>query len=78
MCLFNILTQEGWVDIMHETMEATGETVAPFVAMLFILYHMFMIGVSGLATKTDNMPCPPPKKKRKKEKKEKTIIKSVK
>ena len=46
MCMFQILTQEGWVDVMNDTLAAVGETAAPFVASLFCLYHMFMIGVS--------------------------------
>lgn len=46
MCLFQILTQEGWVDVMDETMKAVGETIAPFVALLFVIFHMSMYGVS--------------------------------
>lgn len=46
MCLFQILTQEGWVDIMDATMAAVGERAAPLVAALLVTYHMFMYGVS--------------------------------
>ena len=46
MCLFQILTQEGWVEVMDDTMKAVGENLAPFVALLFVVYNMFMYGVS--------------------------------
>ncbi|KAF3429704.1 hypothetical protein E2986_05904 [Frieseomelitta varia] len=42
MSMFQILTQEAWVDVMDETMLRTHETMAPFVAMYFILYHLFV------------------------------------
>ncbi|XP_078664203.1 sodium leak channel NALCN-like isoform X2 [Branchiostoma floridae x Branchiostoma belcheri] len=41
MSMFQILTQEGWVEVMDHTMWAVGETYAPLVAVYFILYHMF-------------------------------------
>ena len=49
MCLFIVLTQEGWVDIMHETMAAVHENLAPLVALLFIFQHMYMTWVSSRA-----------------------------
>ncbi|KAF2357306.1 Ion transport domain [Trinorchestia longiramus] len=46
MSMFQILTQEGWVEVMDETMISTmrkaRDEVAPFVAMYFILYHLFV------------------------------------
>lgn len=42
MSMFQILTQEAWVDVMDETMLRTHETMAPLVAMYFILYHLFV------------------------------------
>ncbi|XP_032668813.1 sodium leak channel non-selective protein-like [Odontomachus brunneus] len=42
MSMFQILTQEAWVDVMDETMLRTHETMAPFVAVYFILYHLFV------------------------------------
>ncbi|XP_026672772.1 sodium leak channel non-selective protein [Ceratina calcarata] len=42
MSMFQILTQEAWVDVMDETMMRTHETMAPLVAMYFILYHLFV------------------------------------
>ena len=50
MCLFQILSQEGWVDMMNDTLDAVGPTASPFVASLFLVYHMFMIGVSTWCT----------------------------
>ncbi|XP_014674294.1 PREDICTED: sodium leak channel non-selective protein-like [Priapulus caudatus] len=42
MSMFQILTQEGWIDIMIEAMTKIGEGVAPVVAIYFIVYHMFI------------------------------------
>lgn len=36
--------------LMDETMESVGETAAPFVAIMFIVLHMFMILVSCLVS----------------------------
>jgi sodium leak channel non-selective protein len=40
--MFQILTQEAWVEVMDETMIRTSKTLTPFVAMYFILYHLFV------------------------------------
>lgn len=37
--------------LMDETMEAVGESAAPFVAIMFIVLHMFMILVSCLVSR---------------------------
>ncbi|MCL4123606.1 UNVERIFIED_CONTAM: hypothetical protein GTU68_015108, partial [Idotea baltica] len=46
MSMFQILTQEGWVEVMDETMihtmNRTADELAPLVAMYFILYHLFV------------------------------------
>uniref|UniRef100_T1INA8 Ion transport domain-containing protein n=1 Tax=Strigamia maritima TaxID=126957 RepID=T1INA8_STRMM len=42
MAMFQILTQEGWIEIMDETMHRTSETIAPLVAIYFIMYHLFV------------------------------------
>lgn len=42
MSMFQILTQEAWVDVMDETMLRTHETMGPLVAVYFILYHLFV------------------------------------
>ncbi|KAK7862065.1 hypothetical protein R5R35_011485 [Gryllus longicercus] len=42
MSMFQILTQEAWVEVMDETMLRTPETLAPLVAVYFILYHLFV------------------------------------
>lgn len=39
--MFQILTQEGWVDVMDQTLVAVGHMWAPVVAIYFILYHLF-------------------------------------
>ncbi|XP_053184322.1 sodium leak channel non-selective protein isoform X3 [Scomber japonicus] len=41
MSMFQILTQEGWVDVMDQTLVAVGDMWAPVVAIYFILYHLF-------------------------------------
>ncbi|GAB1299202.1 Sodium leak channel NALCN [Apodemus speciosus] len=41
MSMFQILTQEGWVDVMDQTLNAVGHMWAPLVAIYFILYHLF-------------------------------------
>ncbi|KAJ8012504.1 hypothetical protein DPEC_G00043510 [Dallia pectoralis] len=41
MSMFQILTQEGWVDVMDQTLVAVGQLWAPVVAIYFILYHLF-------------------------------------
>lgn len=43
MSMFQILTQEAWVDVMDETMLRTRKTfIVPLVALYFILYHLFV------------------------------------
>lgn len=44
--MFQILTQEAWVEVMDETMIRTSQTLTPLVAMYFILYHLFVTLVS--------------------------------
>lgn len=46
MSMFQILTQEAWVEVMDETMIRTSQTLTPLVAMYFILYHLFVTLVS--------------------------------
>ncbi|RXM37240.1 Sodium leak channel non-selective protein [Acipenser ruthenus] len=41
MSMFQILTQEGRVDVMDQTLVAVGHMWAPVVAIYFILYHLF-------------------------------------
>lgn len=38
--MFQVLTQKGWVDVMHYTMLHSIQDVAPFVAIYFIVYHL--------------------------------------
>lgn len=42
MSMFQILTQEAWVEVMDETMIRTPIHITPFVAIYFILYHLFV------------------------------------
>ncbi len=49
-CLFTILTQEAWVEVVEETLQAVeGDNRVPlaFVAMYFCMVHMFMQLVSN-------------------------------
>ena len=48
MSMFQILTQEAWVEVMDETMLRTSETIVPIVAVYFILYHLFVTLVNNL------------------------------
>lgn len=47
MSMFQILTQEAWVEVMDETMVRTSQTLTPLVAIYFILYHLFVTLVSS-------------------------------
>lgn len=38
--MFQVLTQKGWVDVMHYTMFHSIQDLAPFVAIYFIVYHL--------------------------------------
>lgn len=42
MSMFQILTQEAWVEVMDETMIRTPLKLTPLVAIYFILYHLFV------------------------------------
>ncbi|XP_066250989.1 sodium leak channel NALCN isoform X4 [Euwallacea similis] len=42
MSMFQILTQEAWVEVMDETMYRTPSMIAPWVAFYFIMYHLFV------------------------------------
>lgn len=53
MSMFQILTQEAWVEVMDETMWRTQPTLAPLVALYFILYHLFVTLVSDKVFKYD-------------------------
>nr|CAB3264197.1 sodium leak channel non-selective protein [Phallusia mammillata] len=44
MSMFQIMTQEGWIDVMHEAMMQVGQSFIP-VSIFFILYHMFVTTV---------------------------------
>jgi len=42
MSMFQILTQEGWTEVMNETMLRTRGAFGPLVAIYFTLYHLFV------------------------------------
>lgn len=53
MSMFQILTQEGWTEVMNETILRSGRRIGPLVAIYFILYHLFVslvrdFGISSL------------------------------
>lgn len=50
MSMFQILTQEGWIDVMDQTLVAVGHMWAPVVAIYFILYHLFATLVSAVSS----------------------------
>ncbi|KAK3584758.1 hypothetical protein CHS0354_002278 [Potamilus streckersoni] len=42
MSMFQILTQEGWIEVLDGVMEQADEGLLFFVALYFILYHSFV------------------------------------
>lgn len=53
MSMFQILTQEAWVEVMDETMLRTTEHLTPFVAVYFICYHLFVTLVRTLSKQSN-------------------------
>ena len=41
MTMFQIMTQKGWLDIMHSTMRQSKD-FSPLVALYFMTYHVFV------------------------------------
>ena len=48
MAMFQILTQEGWVDVVSETLEHAKDKIFLFylIRTCFLLYHQFVSVVS--------------------------------
>ncbi|KAK6054090.1 hypothetical protein COOONC_08406 [Cooperia oncophora] len=42
MSMFQIITQEGWTDVVVEILRATNESMVPFVAIYFVGYHLLV------------------------------------
>ncbi|KAG9510801.1 Sodium leak channel non-selective protein [Fragariocoptes setiger] len=42
MSMFQILTQEAWTDVMNETMLRVRDSMGPYIAVYFIMYHLFV------------------------------------
>ncbi|VDK52378.1 unnamed protein product [Gongylonema pulchrum] len=40
--MFQIITQEGWTDVVVEILRTTNESMVPFVAIYFVGYHLFV------------------------------------
>nr|CDJ84870.1 Ion transport domain containing protein [Haemonchus contortus] len=40
--MFQIITQEGWTDVVVEILRATNESMVPFVAIYFVGYHLLV------------------------------------
>lgn len=71
MSMFQILTQEAWTDVMNETMLRVRDQIGPYVALYFIMYHLFvsLIVLSlFVAVILDNLELPEDLKKAKQEK----------
>lgn len=71
MSMFQILTQEAWTDVMNETMLRVRDHIGPYVAVYFIMYHLFvsLIVLSlFVAVILDNLELPEDLKKAKQEK----------
>ncbi|XP_071805177.1 sodium leak channel NALCN-like isoform X5 [Asterias amurensis] len=41
MAMFQILTQEGWIEVMNDCLLHAGEQLQVIVAVFFIMYHLF-------------------------------------
>ncbi|XP_026683484.1 sodium leak channel non-selective protein-like [Diaphorina citri] len=50
MSMFQILTQEAWVEVMDETMVRTIPNLVPVVAIYFIFYHFILLSTYGVQT----------------------------
>lgn len=50
MSMFQILTQEGWTEVMNETILRSSRSIGPLVAIYFILYHLFVSLVRSQTT----------------------------
>ncbi|VDN08661.1 unnamed protein product [Dibothriocephalus latus] len=49
MSMFQILTQKGWVAVMHDTMDVVNSNaVITGVAIYFVFYHLFVTLVSRM------------------------------
>lgn len=46
MSMFQIITQEGWTDVVVEILRTANESMVPFVAIYFVGYHLFVTLVS--------------------------------
>lgn len=71
MSMFQILTQEAWTDVMNDTMLRVRYPLGPYVALYFIMYHLFvsLIVLSlFVAVILDNLELPEDLKKAKQEK----------
>lgn len=42
MSMFQIITQEGWTDVVVEILRSTNESMVPFVTIYFVGYHLFV------------------------------------
>uniref|UniRef100_A0A8R1EUZ8 Ion transport domain-containing protein n=1 Tax=Caenorhabditis japonica TaxID=281687 RepID=A0A8R1EUZ8_CAEJA len=42
MSMFQIITQEGWTDVVIEILRACNEQAVPFVAIYFVAYHLLV------------------------------------
>ena len=49
MAMFQILTQEGWVEVMNDVMVSVDENISFLVAIYFIVYHLFATVVSSVS-----------------------------
>jgi hypothetical protein len=42
MTVFQIMTQEGWTEVVVEILRTVNEPMVPFVAIYFVGYHLFV------------------------------------
>jgi hypothetical protein len=48
MCMFQIITQEGWPELVVDVLRMTDDRMVPFVAVYFVAYHLFVTLVGFL------------------------------
>ncbi|CAD5207057.1 unnamed protein product [Bursaphelenchus okinawaensis] len=42
MCMFQIITQEGWPELVVDVLRMSNDRMVPFVAIYFVAYHLFV------------------------------------
>ena len=57
MSMFQIITQEGWTDVVVDILRATNENLVPLVALYFVGYHLLVTLVGPSPTPKSGSDC---------------------